>query len=385
MTSSPASTVTSSELYPTSEPVDQEAQTEAIHSPLGPRHRPSRSNLETQVPKFELSAGPGTGSKDLDEPQRLEAAGGDEANTISGSITDFSEASSGDFIRTGHKRKRGSDTECPRSIQGEPVFTDLVESLPYPNRIASVPSMSYMGGESDIRASTDELSSNKRIRSDDVAFGPITRVKYSSQWRDFPIGIWQHIFCFVPPAFLGRLLRVNRAFNACLTAGDANKQYAKPSHSGIIKTLNPDTVWAASRKRFCPGLPKPIRGLLELEMWRLLRGRHCQSCREIKDASSVVNSESPWESGPGESGVRVVWPWGVRLCGQCVQNHSEKVMIIKNPKAYALSLIFARRSTCCFHLIRACCQDFLLPSFHHRTTMLPVLLYGPQRRRRSCN
>lgn len=329
MTSSPASTVASSELYPTSEPAEQEAQMERTQSPFGPRHRPSRSDPEIQEPENRFSAGPGIGSKDLNEPQWPKAARSDEANTILGSNTDSSETSSRDFIRTSHKRKRDVDTEYPRSsFHGEPAFTDRVESLPCPNRIASVPSMSYSCGENDIGGSRDEWSGKKRVRSDDVAYGPTARVQYSSQLCDLPIAIWQHIFCFVPPVFLGRLLRVNRAFNTCLTAGDANQQYSKPSHSGETRTLNPDTIWAASRKRFCPGLPKPIRGLLELEMWRLLRGRHCQLCGEIKDSSSVINSESPWELGPGETGVRVVWPWGVRLCGQCVQNHSEKVVIL---------------------------------------------------------
>lgn len=319
----------SSELYPTSEPAEQEAQMDRMRSAFGPSHRPSRSDPEAQEPERNISAGPGIGSKDLEEPQRPKAAGSDEGNPVLGSITDSSETSSGNFIRTGHKRKRDAETEYPRSSgHGEPAFTNLGDPLPYLARITSVPSMSYSRGKNDTGASTVEWSSKKRVRSDDVAHGPPARVQYSLQLRDLPIAIWQRIFCFVPPVFLGRLLRVNRAFNTCLTAGDANQQYSKPSHPGDPRTLNPDAIWAASRKRFCPGLPKPIRGLLELEMWRLLRGRHCQLCGEAKDSSSVISSEGPWELGPGETGVRVVWPWGVRLCGQCIQSHSEKVVIL---------------------------------------------------------
>lgn len=329
MTSSPVSTAASSELYPTSEPAEQEAQMERMRSPYGPSHRPSHSDLDTREPERKRSAGPGIGSKDLDEPQRPNAAGSDEANPIRGPIADSSETSSGNFVRAGHKRKRDADSEYPRSsIHGEPAFTNLGEPVPYSTRIASVPSMGYSHCNNDIGASRDERSSKMRVRSDDVAHGPPARVKSSSQWCDLPIAIWQHIFCFVPPVFLGRLLRVNRAFNTCLTAGDANKQYPKPAHPGDSRTLNPDTIWAASRKLFCPGLPKPIRGLLELDMWRLLRGRHCQLCGQVKDPGSVMSSESPWELGPGETGVRVVWSWSVRLCGQCVQSCSEKVVIL---------------------------------------------------------
>lgn len=329
MTSSPASTVASSELYPTSEPAEQDAQMERMRSPFGSSHRPSPSDLETEEPERRLSAGPGLGSTDLDGPQRPKAAGSDGANPILGSITDSSETSNGDFIRTGHKRKRDADTEYPRSsVHGEPAFTNLEEPLPYQTRIASVPPLNPSRGSNDFGVSRDERSSNKRVRSDDVAYGPTARVQQSSQLYNLPIAIWQRIFCFVPPVFLGRLLRVNRAFNACLTAGDANQQYPKPSHTGDLGTLNPDTIWAASRKLFCPGLPKPIRGLLELDMWRLLRGRHCQLCGEVKDPSSVTSPEGHGEFGPGETGVRVVWPWSVRLCGQCVQSHSEKVVIL---------------------------------------------------------
>ena len=328
MTLSPASTVASSELYPNSEPAGQEAEMERMRSPFGPSHRPSRSDMETQEPERRFSAGPGIGSKDLDDPQRPKAAESDEAKPILESITDSSEPLSENFTRTGHKRKRDTDSEYPRSSgHGEPVFANLGDPLPYPTRIASVPSMTYSRGNNDIEVSRDEWSSKKRVRSDDVAHGPTATVRYSSQLRDLPIAIWQRIFCFVPPVFLGRLLRVNRAFNTCLTAGDANQQYPKPSYPGESRTLNPDTIWAASRKLFCPGLPKPIRGLLELDMWRLLRGRHCQLCGDAKDPSSVISSENPWELGPGETGVRVVWPWGVRLCGQCIQRYSEKVVI----------------------------------------------------------
>ena len=329
MASSPASTVASSELYPTSEPAEREAQMERMRSPFGPRLRSSRSDLETQEPERKLSAGPGIGAKDLNEPPRPKPSGSDEANPMLRSTTDSSETSSGTFIHTGHKRKRDADTEYPRSsVHGEPAFTNLGEPLPYPTRIASVPSMTYSRGNIDNRVSRDDRSRNKRVRSDDVAYELTARVQYSSQPCGLPIAIWQHIFCFVPPVSLGRLLRVNRAFNTCLTAGDANQQYPKPSNSGDSRTLNPDIIWAASRNLFCPGLPKPIRGLLELEMWRLLRGRHCQLCGEVKDPSSIISSESPWELGPGETGVRVVWPWSVRLCGRCIQVHSEKVAIL---------------------------------------------------------
>ena len=328
MTPSPASTIASSGLYPTSEPAEQDAQAEDTQSPVGPEHRLSRSLVEAHELAMEFSADSGAGPNILDKLHGPTVSGSHEAYAISGQIADFPQTSGREMIRTSHKRKRDGDTEYPRSVKGEPSSADPVEHLPYPSRTASVPSASETRDDGDIEPSMDKWSNKKRTRADDVIFGPISRVKLASHFCDLPIGIWQRIFCFVPPVSLGRLLRVNRAFNTCLTTGDTDQQFSKPSHSGNLETLNPDAVWAASRKRFCPGLPKPIRGLLELEMWRLLRGRHCQLCGEIKDAGSNVSVESPWESGPGETGVRVVWPWGVRLCGKCIPIHSEKVKVI---------------------------------------------------------
>jgi hypothetical protein len=326
MTSSPASTVSSSELYPTSEPAEQEALTEGTQPQFGHGDRPSRPAVESQEPKFAFSAGPGLGSEDLNEIRRPKAAESDGASAAS-SITGFSETSNGDFVRTCHKRKRDGNIEYPASIQTGPVNTDLEVPLPFPNRAASVQPRSYTFDNNNIGLTMDERPSSKRTNSNDVTFRPVASVN-TSQVSDLPIGIWQHVFCFVPPVFLGRLLRVNRAFNRCLTMGGANQQHPKPLISGVVKALSPEAVWAASRKRFCPGLPKPIRGLRELDMWRLLRGRHCQVCGGNKDSNPGFSSDNTWELGPGTAGVRVVWPWGVRLCGQCVQTHSEKVMIL---------------------------------------------------------
>lgn len=323
MNLSSASTAASSEPYANMDPA-QDAQTKGMQPPVEFGHRPPRSHVEAHDPELKHSLGPGMRSKTSNEPQGPKASGSDGTLTTPGEMIDFSGTSSGKLIRKSHKRKRDDDVDYSHSIQGGSSCADPVGPLPYPNRTENVlPRVA-----NDVEALMDESSSQERTTSDDFVFGPTARVKYSSRCRDLPIEIWQRVFCFVPPVFLGRLLRVNRAFNTYLTAGDTNQQYSKPSPSGKLKALNPDTVWAASRKRFCPGLPKPIRGLLELEMWRLLRGRHCQKCGEVKDASSNVNSESPWELGPGATGVRVIWPWGVRICGQCVQTHSEKVKII---------------------------------------------------------
>lgn len=140
-----------------------------------------------------------------------------------------------------------------------------------------------------------------------------------------PPEIWQHVFSYVPPVFLGRMLRVDRAFHALLTPNTSLDVNSKLNTMGALKVLSADSIWVASRKRFCPGLPRPLRRLNELEMWRLLRGNDCQICGERKSLLTTFDSTNPWQGGPGFDGVCVIWPFGVRCCGTCMENCSEKV------------------------------------------------------------
>lgn len=170
-----------------------------------------------------------------------------------------------------------------------------------------------------------DRSSKKRIKPNEGSQGSSSRAGHPFQSPILPAELWQHIFCFVPPVFLGRLMRVNRAFHAYLTPGKTNEQDSKSKYNVNVLYLGPEAIWAASRRRFCPGLPKPIRGIHELDMWRLLRGRDCQVCCEIKESNLSSSPENPWESGPGDTGIRVIWPFALRCCGTCIPKVSEKV------------------------------------------------------------
>ena len=138
--------------------------------------------------------------------------------------------------------------------------------------------------------------------------------------------IWQHVFSFVPPVFLGRLLRVNRAFKKMLTPTDTKE--ILPAAAGALPYCSAESIWAASRKKFCPGLPKSVPGLNDLQMWRLLRGNNCQICDAQKPLSTTHASPDPWRSGPGTDGVRIFWAFGIRSCGPCMRKTSEKVISI---------------------------------------------------------
>lgn len=219
-----------------------------------------------------------------------------------------------------HKRKREDDET---SIQKQPSLMRQ-GSIPHPGRTISHEPRKYNPNE-DSGNISDDWSSKKRSKPNEEFQRPMSQTGNLFQSPVLPAELWQHIFCFVPPLFLGRLLHVNHAFHAYLTSEKANEQDSEPVPHSIVQSLNPQAIWCASRRRFCPGLPKPIRGISELDMWRLLRGRNCQVCGETKASSLTLDLENPWESGPGEKGVRVIWPFAVRCCGKCIQEGSEKV------------------------------------------------------------
>jgi F-box domain len=153
---------------------------------------------------------------------------------------------------------------------------------------------------------------------------PAARAKVPSKLSELPPELLQHIFTFLPPLFLGRLLRVSRVINTLL---DPNKVLPQVHRGpqGCLSLLDQDHVWSVSRKRFIPGLPRPLSSVSELELWRLLLGSSCQFCgkRTTLDPPSAV---SPWNSGPGTESVRIIWPFAVRSCGSCLSARLVKVM-----------------------------------------------------------
>ncbi|MCJ1370338.1 hypothetical protein MMC20_001551, partial [Loxospora ochrophaea] len=233
-----------------------------------------------------------------------------------------------------NKRKREQDTDYPRpdSNRSSPNGPETLQDGPTcevaSGNDTSKPSPSgrkLFRGENPIgkRAKLDEhATGNGRVieTKEELQSG---RSKVDSLPL-LPPEILQHIFSFVPPVFLGRLLRVSRTFHKYLTSDISDQTGTEGERSGPLERMKADAIWASSRKRFCPSLPKPLRGLKELDMWRLLRGQDCQLCREKKMSISPLDSPNPWLAGPGENSVRVIWPFGVRCCGKCLEQSSEK-------------------------------------------------------------
>lgn len=318
MNLSPASTASSSDLYPNSEPADQDARAHPKILSFQGTDRPLHSSLKGS----ELDS---RDSAVSDANDKYASPGLPKIPIASSSGAHPVETLQGRLIRKSFKRKRGDDVE-PSLVILEPSSANSDGNSACPTRTASTDSARHTPSIIDAQVALANWSSKKRAKGNDTVSRLTSRRGDQFRWPHLPDEIWQHIFSFVPPVFLGRLLRVNHVFHAYLSSEGNKEQVSNQSLHGTLKLLSPETIWTASRRRFCPGLPKPIRGLQELDMWRLLRGHRCQVCGEKKASGLTSNSENPWESGPGETGVRVIWPWGVRSCGKCIQRCSEKVV-----------------------------------------------------------
>ncbi|MCJ1477033.1 hypothetical protein MMC13_005704 [Lambiella insularis] len=226
-----------------------------------------------------------------------------------------------------HKRKRSPDDNGEAIISKKRTSGDAV--------LVSVPN-GYVGTESSSRKPGGPEPSNfESILKRGIPEHTTSQVsqveligKVSPSVRgltsSLPIQIWQHVFCFVPPVFLGRLLRVNRTFHSILNPDLCALPKPDSNYAGAASFQSAGTIWAASRRRFAPGLPKPLDGIHELNMWRLMRGDKCQICGEKSKLLTSSTTSNPWQSGPGSIGVRILWPFGVRCCGKCLNIHSEK-------------------------------------------------------------
>ncbi|KAK2741052.1 hypothetical protein FQN57_005789 [Myotisia sp. PD_48] len=174
--------------------------------------------------------------------------------------------------------------------------------------------------------------------------------------KDIPREIIQRICSFLPPVTLGRLLLVDRSFETLLTP----RKKELPASQAIpdsLKYLNPGTIWSTSRKHFHPGMPRPLTPFTELEMWRLVRGTNCQFCNKTGSTAAALSDFSPWEGGPGPHGVRIIWPFGVRSCAECLKQKCETEM----------TLLFS--STLPSLLLPALPFAFFTPSMHYASSI----------------
>ena len=134
----------------------------------------------------------------------------------------------------------------------------------------------------------------------------------------WPPELWQQVFMHLSPAMLSRCLRVCRSFKFCLTQLKA-PTVPRKRNAPVVRVLDSEALWTQARKHTYNTMPRPLLDFSELQMLQLLGGALCQSCGKPHVRSPVTNV---FNAGPGESGVRIIWPFRARLCGKCFVNES---------------------------------------------------------------
>ncbi len=137
-----------------------------------------------------------------------------------------------------------------------------------------------------------------------------------------PPEILQHIFSFVDPVSIARLLSVSRLTNALL---DPRKPLPVSVTGGRLRLRDQNDIWSISRRAFLSAFPRPMDNMTEQDMWRLIRGVSCHLCAKKPKGKALLLATSPWSSGPGPEGVRAIWSFRVRACGSCLESRLVKV------------------------------------------------------------
>jgi hypothetical protein len=172
------------------------------------------------------------------------------------------------------------------------------------------------------RKAEDAPSEHGKKRKLDASSSPSTS-SHLRRCARLPPELWQHVFSYCSLADLGRLIQVNRSFLSYLT--DVRSVSASKSDPGRLHLLKSESLWASARNAMCTKPPRPLPGFTELQMWQLAWSKSCQFCNKL---SAYTPGERIWQKGPGDAGVRVVWPFAIRACGPCLLQQCQTVSCV---------------------------------------------------------
>lgn len=228
-----------------------------------------------------------------------------------------------------------TDDEDDEASRASTIQVNLIgRTLEQPTPLATINGPLETSNKRKFQESTEDVTNGhvtngaaeeirKRLKPEDEVQSLETREGASRQDKSLlPAEIWHHIFTFIPPRNLGLLLRVNRCFNAYLDPS-SSKSSPAPLSGSAVKLLKADAIWRASRVLFRPGMPAPLTGKSELDMWKLACSSSCYFCGKKQQPNPHPIDQ--WHPGPGENGNVPIWSFGVRTCGPCLKEQSSKV------------------------------------------------------------
>lgn len=196
-----------------------------------------------------------------------------------------------------------------------------------PKRKRSHDDMSPQSGTLEAAFQHSAEPEKKRLKGER---GPVDLAQYTTpvttgKLHNLTVPIWQRILTFVPPASLARLLRVSRSFNVLLDAPVKGKVSRRSIDGHIVESTDCNKIWTSSHQVFARGLPAALEDQKDLDLWRLVKGAHCQKCGQRKPLSTDSGDTPPFQAGPGRNHTRVIWPFQARLCGDCLRSQIRTV------------------------------------------------------------
>lgn len=180
----------------------------------------------------------------------------------------------------------------------------------------------------DLGDDGNDIASDKRMRLDRAGTRTVTPGARTIA-DDLPAEIWQHIFLYLNPPELGRLTCVSKRTLSCLD-GSIPARQKSTFRGGTVQTVDSESIWATWRithPEEAANMPKPLDGRTERDMWKLIRGIRCDVCDKLDSEPRKPISPDRWHGGPTMSTTRAVWPFALRMCGECLFRHCEKVCI----------------------------------------------------------
>lgn len=126
-----------------------------------------------------------------------------------------------------------------------------------------------------------------------------TMILKSIHCSRLPRALWVEIFSLLHPADLARQRRTCKMFQI---------------------TIENESIWCRSRKRYLPDYPRPVFGLTESEMLCIMWGSGCMLCEDGSNRR-VGNTRL---AGPKGSATPY-WPFRVRCCKGCLGENTTKV------------------------------------------------------------
>lgn len=136
-----------------------------------------------------------------------------------------------------------------------------------------------------------------------------------------PPGLLQHVFSYVDSFSLASIAAVNRLFRSLLDERHAEGCGTCENDRNSLRS--PDAIWSQSRRRYLTTMPKPVSQLSERSQFLLAFGLKCNFCGKQPSPGSLAPDS--WHAGPGEHGVRIIWPFKTRSCKDCLITRLQKV------------------------------------------------------------